>query len=131
MSRSLTLFITILIFSLGVFAQATGTLTGTVKPANEDSVLHDASVKIVELNKATTTDDSGIYKFSNVPPGTYTITVHQEGFSNSSKKVTVGSAALVTADFELTLAGLKEDVTVSGSGSEQSTFESIATVSTL
>ena len=65
-----------------------------------------------------------------MPPGTYTIVAHQEGFSDARKRVQVAGDP-VTADFSLDIAGLKEDVTVTASGSEVSTFEAIATVSTV
>jgi iron complex outermembrane receptor protein len=132
MFKSLSLFIFIVSsFSIGVSAQGAGSVSGTVRPAGEDSVLHDASVRIIELKRTTSTDNTGTFRFAGVPAGTYTILVHQEGFSDASKKVVIAAGSAVTADFILTLAGVRADVTVTASGSEQSTFESIATVSTL
>lgn len=114
------------------FGQSTGTITGTVKAASVDAALHDVSVRIVELNRTVVTDQSGSYRFSGLPPGTYTLLVHQEGFSDAKQKVTLAqNSSPVTLDFELRLAGLEENVTVTASGTEQTTFEAIESVSTL
>lgn len=119
-------------FSIAVFAQAqTGKITGTVHLGLEDTVLHEVSVQIVELRRTTTTDNVGNFTFDNIPPGRYTIIAHQEGFADSTKKVDVLAGASVTADFHLAIAGLNAQVTITGSGAEVSTFESIATVNTM
>jgi len=131
MNRIFIFLATLLLAGVASFAQNTATLSGTVRLAGEDTVLHDASVQIVELKRTTTTDNSGAYRFAGVPAGTYTITVHQEGFADSSKKVTVAAGTPATADFALTITGLKEQVTITATGSEQSTFDSIATVHTV
>ncbi|MEO7660104.1 MAG: TonB-dependent receptor, partial [Pyrinomonadaceae bacterium] len=131
MNRSFASFLFVIIFSVAVLGQASGTISGTVRVGGGDSVLHDASVQIVELGLKTTTDDSGRFRFTDVPAGNYTILVHQEGFADLSKKISVSASANVTADFALRIAGFRENVTVTASGSEQSTFEAIATVSTV
>ncbi|MFN0278755.1 MAG: TonB-dependent receptor [Pyrinomonadaceae bacterium] len=126
-----TLFFFFLLFSTTIFAQTNGKINGTVRLGNEDTVLHQVSVRIVELKRTAVTDGNGYYEFTNVPPGRYTITAHQEGFADSTQKIDVEVGASVTADFRLVISGLKESVTVTASGSEQSTFEAIGTVSTL
>ena len=131
MNRIFGFFATLLLASVACFGQNTASLSGTVRLAGEDTVLHAASVQIVELKRTSATDNNGVYRFNGVPAGTYTITVHQEGFADSSKKVTIIAGAAASADFALTISGLKEQVTVTATGSEQSTFDSIATVNTV
>jgi iron complex outermembrane recepter protein len=121
----------ILIFCFAALAQTGGKISGTVYFGDDNTVLHQASVQIVELKKTTTTDDAGIYTFVNIPPGRYTILAHQEGFGDSTKKVELAANGTATADFKLALAGVKESVTVSATGTEQTTFEAIATVSSV
>ena len=120
-----------LIFFGGVmFAQGTGgKITGKVIFGGDKSPLHQVSVKIAELNRTTVTDDNGIYTFENVPAGKYKLIAHQEGFADSTVPVTVAPNGTATGDIELNITGINEEVTVTGSGTEQSTFESIATVS--
>ena len=121
----------LLIVTFSSFPQNTGTIRGTVRLTGGDTVLHDASVLVVELKRTTVTNDDGHFEFTNVPFGTYTIKVHQEGFSDLSRKVTVADSQPVKADFSLQLSGLKEEVTVTASGSEQTTFDAIESVSTI
>src|SRR5829696_3715160 len=120
-----------LFLTLATFSQtAAGKITGTVSVASSDEVIHQASVKISELKLTTSTANDGTFVFT-VPPGKYSVVVHQEGFADQIQTVTVTSGASTVADFQMQLQGVKADVTVSGSGTEVSAFESIATVNTL
>ena len=134
MNRIIALLFVIILLSASAVAQndvSSGSITGTVRLGSENTVLHEASVQIVELRRTAVTDDLGVYKFVGISPGTYTVVVHQEGFADQTKKVTVAPAGSATADFALQLSGLKENVTVTASGSEQSTFEAIESVATV
>lgn len=127
------IFIFPLVFFLAVvscFGQD-GKITGTVIYGGDDSVMHGVFVQIVELKRSNVTDDIGVYTFTAVPPGRYTILAHQEGFGDSAKKVEVTASGSLTVDFQLQIAGLKEDVTVTASGTEETAFASIASVSSL
>jgi iron complex outermembrane recepter protein len=119
------------IFSVSAFSQSPGSISGTVFFSGDNSVIHNASVRINELKLTSITDDYGKYEFKNVPPGRYTIVAHQEGFGDSTQKVEVAAGSTATVDFQLTISGVKEQVTVSASGSEQTLFEAIATVNTV
>jgi len=130
MNRIIFVFVLLIAATTAAIAQNTGTIIGTVKLAGEDTVLHQASVQIVELNRTAITGQDGTYRFTAVPPGSYTLVAHQEGFADVRQKVTVETSA-VTADFQLKISGLRENVTVTATGTEQSTFEAIESVSTL
>jgi len=131
MKRTVIFLLLLISASVASYAQNTGKVSGTVNYGDDNTVLHDVSVQIVELKLKVSTDSVGHFEFANVPPGQYTVTAHQEGFGDASQKITVTAGAAVTSDFRLQLAGLKENVTVTATGTEQSTFESIATVNTL
>lgn len=112
-------------------AQSTAKITGTITLAGEDTVLHEVSVQIVELKRSTQTDTTGRYEFTSLPPGRYTLRTHQLGFAEATKTIVLVAGAAANVDFQLQLAGLNEQVTVTASGTEVSTFESIAAVNTL
>ncbi len=131
MKKIIVLLLLVIFASAAAFSQTSGKVAGTIHLGSEETVLHQVSVQIVELKLKTVSDTNGHYEFANVPPGRYTVTAHQEGFGDASQKVDVVAGATATADFRLQIAGLKENVTVTASGSEQSTFDSIATVSTV
>lgn len=64
----------------------TGTITdSTGKP------LDGASVFIKELKLGTRTNANGVFLFSNVPPGTYTLTISYVGYEAASQTITVGN----------------------------------------
>ena len=128
--RSIVLSLLIAAASTAVFAQG-GTIQGKVTYGGDGSAMHGASVQIVELKRSVVTDDAGEYKFTGIPVGTYKLEAHQEGFGDVTKKVVVSAATGTTIDFELEIAGLTEQVTVTSAGTEQSVFESIASVNTL
>ncbi|HQZ96996.1 MAG TPA: TonB-dependent receptor [Pyrinomonadaceae bacterium] len=134
MNRIVSIPFLLIFLSLFAFGQAdttAGSITGIVRLGSENTVLHEATIQIVELKKTAITDDSGAYRFTGIAPGTYTLVVHQEGFADQKKTVTVTAATEAKADFALMLSGLKENVTVTASGSEQSTFEAIESVATV
>lgn len=131
MKRHISLFLFLVAFATGVCAQTTGTITGKVVFKDDKSVIHGASVVITELKRTVSSNNDGSFVFTNVPPGNYTVHAHLEGFGDESQAVTVTAGGSSTIMLELSLAGIKEQVTVTASGSEQLTFEAIESVSTL
>ena len=126
------LFITLFTFLSFSFVSAqTASISGNVTYGGDDTPLHDATVQIVQLKQNTVTDDSGNYRFENVPAGRYTILVHIEGFADASKIVDVRSNGASAIDFKLQITSLKEQVTVTSSGTEQSVFDSFQTVNSV
>ncbi len=124
----LTAFLAAL-FSSSVFSQ-TASISGKVTYA-DDSALDNASVQIVKLKISVATDLNGLYEIRDVPPGTYTIVVHQEGFSDSSKVVELKPGEAVRLDFSMKISALREEVTVTASGSEETIVESIASTTSV
>ena len=121
-------------FAGGLYGQAPaggGTIRGRIVLADGGTPLHNVIVNLVQLRRSTETDDDGAYEFNNVPAGTYTILAHMEGFPDQTQQVRVNAGASATLDFNLRLAGLREDVTVTATGSEQSVFESFQSVNTV
>jgi iron complex outermembrane receptor protein len=114
------------------FAQAAaGTINGKVTYGSDNSPLHNASVQIVQLKRTVQTNEDGSYSFEGVQPGRYTILAHQDGFSDITKTIVLTVGANSSIDFQLQVSGVKEQVTVTASGAEQSTFESFQSVSTV
>src|SRR5467141_1773693 len=77
-------------FSFSALAQeTTGGLQGTVKDAT-GAVVPNAKVVVTSStlagSKEIVTDGSGYYRFANLPPGSYTITVTANGFKTSKRE---------------------------------------------
>ena len=68
-----------------------------------------------ETNQAqtTTTSDDGFYRFSNLPPGTYTLTAEKENFKKVvNEDVKIDAEAVRGVDLVLEAGGITETVTV-------------------
>ncbi len=103
-------FVLAVVFALligpqGVWGQAVNaTLLGTVTDVS-GAVVAGAKVTITEMKtgvgRKTTTNDSGNYEFSDLPPGQYQVAVEREGFK---KSVRSGVDVLVNSDVRVNLA---------------------------
>lgn len=116
----------ILLFACAAFAQST-TVSGKVT-YGDGNALHDVSVQISQLRKSASTNDDGDFSFSDVPPGRYTLIAHVEGFADQAKTIVVTAGAPLTVNFQLQITSLKEQVTVTASGTEQSVLDSFQSV---
>jgi iron complex outermembrane receptor protein len=113
-----------------VSAQSSGTLRGVITVEGQTTALHNVIVSIVQLRRSVETNEVGAYEFTNLPPGNYTVLAHLEGFPDVIKTVQI-AGGVVSLDFQLRLAGPREQITVTASGNEQSTFEAFQSVSSL
>jgi len=112
-----SIFALVAMLGMTVLAQRTsGDIEGTVSDANGE-VVPGASVTItgkdVGFNRTVTTDDNGVYKLTQVPPGTYTVMVAEtKGFKGQSLETNIGLNNTTRLDFKLTTSvGAVVDVT--------------------
>ena len=109
----------ILFFFLPVTpAQSTGsagTIQGTVvDPSN--AVVPAAKIKIENsvsgYKRSVDSDEYGNFRFENIPPNDYQLSVSASGFNPSKQNVSVRSAVPATMKVALTIASVSEAVTV-------------------
>lgn len=113
-------------FAFPAFAQSTGKIAGKVSAAGTGTLLSNAALRIVQLNRTVVADASGNYEFTDLPAGRYTITAHESGFVDLARSVVLmEGAAAGGVDFQLSLVGVRAQVTVTETGSGQSTLEAI------
>src|SRR5216110_3793525 len=121
--RFLLFALALFVCSATAFTQTgTSNITGTVRDVN-GAVVPGATV--TAKNEATgvtstqTTTDSGLYAFSSLPVGKYTITVEKQGFKTLQKTNNVLEVGIpLTVDVALEVGLVSETVTVQG-GLEQ------------
>jgi len=106
----------------------TETIRGTITNQVNDAPVAGVSVTITQLRRNVETDASGVYEFTNIPPGRYTVVTHIEGFSDQARNVVLTSGATGAVDFNLSLAALREEVIVTATGEEQSVFDAFQSV---
>lgn len=92
------------------------TVSGTVRDTS-GGVLPGATITLTETTRnqiqAGTADESGTFTFSNLAPGTYTVSAELGGFAaTTSDAVTIGSGATAKVDLVLQVSGLTEAVQV-------------------
>jgi len=99
-------FIAVVLLAASIFAQeTTGGLRGTVKDPT-GAVVDRAHVVIhgssLVGDKSADTDSNGVYQFSNLPPGSYTVTVTAGGFATvKNEGIVIEVGHLPTINFVL------------------------------
>jgi len=89
-------------YSLPVYAQATGKLTGTVSDAKTGEPLIGATVILEGTELGDATDTNGRYTISNIPTKTYNVKASFVGFIPQSKfNVVVRSEGNIDLNFQL------------------------------
>ena len=104
-------------------------LNGTITLKESGARIRNASVTIAELKRSTLTDNDGKYEFMQIPAGKYNLIVHLDRVSDMVKAVKVNGPA--TVNFELTINAISEQVTITATGSLESTNNSYQSVTTI
>lgn len=118
--------VTAVYFPSAIFAQS-GTLRGTITSEVNNLAVPGVSVTITQIRRTVETNENGVYEFTGIPDGFYTVVTHIEGFSDRAQNIRVSGGA-ATLDFRLSLTSLREEVTVTASGTEESVFEAFQSV---
>ncbi|HYD16595.1 MAG TPA: carboxypeptidase-like regulatory domain-containing protein, partial [Candidatus Nanoarchaeia archaeon] len=111
--------------------QATGSIKGIVSTAAGEYRLHSASVLLIELNRRVQTNAVGEFQFTDVPAGRYTLVVHSPGLGDSRRTIEVAPGEAASIEFKLRVARVSEQVTVTASGRQETTFESFQSTTSL
>jgi hypothetical protein len=115
--RSGFLLATLVLLSSTAFAQAT--ITGAARDTSGATLpgvtVEAASPVLIEKVRTSVTDERGLYRIVNLPPGTYTVTFALPGFNQVRRNgVELSGAFTATIDAEMAVGGVTETITVSG-----------------
>lgn len=115
--RSLRLWslLTLGFCSLSALAQYSSNIQGVVSdPAG--AAVNGASVQLRDVDTGVTatitTSDTGNYRFSSLPSGSYVVTAEAKGFQKVESKFTLTTAETKGINLALPLAGAQQTVTV-------------------
>jgi hypothetical protein len=87
-------------------------MSGAILPG---ATVEAASPTLIEKVRVTITDDSGQYRMTEVPPGTYRLTFSLPGFTRVVREgVSVSGAGVTTINADLAVSAVQESVTVTG-----------------
>lgn len=126
--RSTVILSLALLLSSAALGQTSSTLKGTVTLGESGKPIHNVLVTILQLKKTVGTDEQGNYEFQNLPPGKYDVIAHLDRVPDIIRSVEISPGGSATLDFRVELGGLKEEVTVTATGTEQAVSSSIQSV---
>jgi iron complex outermembrane receptor protein len=133
--RFLFALIVLVFCGLPALAQANATpnatLRGTVTLGDTGKPVHNVLITILQLKRTVDTDDNGKYEFTAVPPGKYDVLAHIDRVPDLVQSIDLTAGAAATLDFQIELSGLREQVTITATGTEQALSSSIQSVDVL
>lgn len=129
--KCVLLFILLIMVAGTVFAQAPGTLRGTVRLEAQDAVLPHAMVLITKLGRSTLTGPDGTYEFTGIPAGEHEVLAHLHPLADERRTVRVPAGGVATLDFGLRIAPLHEEITVTATGREEAALDVIQAASSM
>lgn len=113
--KLLTLVICAFMYSTAAFAQ--GSVSGTVTDAITGEELPGVNVVLEELQRGAPTNVDGEYEITNIPAGTYTLSVSYIGFTRYTTQIQVENSPVTqNVALDQDILGL-EEVVVTGVGS--------------
>ena len=107
-ARSSSLFAFLLLVFLPTVAQSQTTLAGVVRDAS-GAVLPGVTVEasspaLIEKARSAVTDGSGLYRITDLPPGTYSVSYMLPGFTKVVREgLRLSGSGAITVDVELRL----------------------------
>jgi len=128
--------LTALLLSLTAFAQSpamTGTVRGAVTIEPSGTAARNALLTIIELKRSALTDQDGAFEFNDIPVGKYQVFAHLDRVPDAIKTIQVRSGSQ-TVDFQLPLAPVSAQVTVTATGSADavgSSYQAVTSVGAL
>jgi hypothetical protein len=105
-------------------AQGPYTIVGTVTDQSGASIpgaVVSARQRGKSAARTTTTDESGSFQFSAVPTGAFDLEVKSEGFTPATVPVTVSGRSPAPLRVALSLAGVRQELTVTEAAAQVST----------
>ncbi|MGB9609957.1 MAG: TonB-dependent receptor [Bryobacteraceae bacterium] len=129
----LQLLASAVLLAWGLLAQspAPAVIEGRVTFAGNGEPLRGASVVLTPGGKIVESDAEGRYRFQGLAPGEYTLVAHVHALTDEKKTVRVQAGGTATVDFALGISPLKESITVTASGREESTADALLSVVSL
>jgi subtilisin family serine protease/uncharacterized membrane protein len=101
-----------------------GSITGSVTDAKDGAAI--VGVTVSDGTRTATTDASGKYTITAVPPGTYQVVASKEGYQTSSLTVSVLQGAIAVANFSLSQIILPGSITGSVTDAKGSPIVGVA-----
>src|SRR5678815_4428179 len=112
---ALTLLVIVTTVATATAQQTTGNIAGRVLDEQKAAVpgaTVTAKNSSTGFTRSEVSDTEGLYRITGLPAGTYALTIEMSGFQSQSHTVVVNVSETRTADFEIAVAKVSENVTV-------------------
>jgi iron complex outermembrane receptor protein len=113
------------------FGQSGGTIRGTVRLEPSKQPTHNARMILSPLGRSTDSGEDGKFEFRDVPPGSYHVIARSPGLADDRQPVRIAAGATETVDLSLRVAPIRESVTVTATGREETTLDVMQSVTSL
>ena len=129
MRKILIILFTTAWFCFPLFSQSqqTGTIKGTVW-MTYGTKLSGVTVAVNGTGLSTITDTDGTFSFPEISQGRYILIASLDGFENQNKIVFVQAKQIMIIDFNLEMAKLSEEVSITADKPLLSTEETVSTI---
>jgi hypothetical protein len=125
--RRLVWLISAVLIASAAWAQFTSSVQGTIQDPSGASI-PKATVRIenkgTRSSQTTTADDSGNFRFVNLAPGAYKITVEAHGFAKSDADVDLLTEQNLNLPLTLKVGAVSEEITITSSAPVVDTVDS-------
>src|SRR4029079_4865550 len=131
MARKTILAITLSLLTFLLHAQYTQQLRGTVVDRVLQHPLAGATVTITGLNKSVVTDADGLFRFRDIPVGTYQLTISFSGYKNGTMEnigINSGKETVITIPLE-TLVKVENEVILKSNSRRNKPLNDMSAVS--
>lgn len=120
----------LLVLPVAGFAVTLGNIRGVVHDPQHRGIAHARATleaKNSQFRQPADTNADGLFEFSAVPPGEYTVTVEAPGFATQAQRLIVTSGSAPVLHYPLSVAAVQSNVTVSATSAEMDTLSSTKT----
>jgi len=109
--RQIFCFSLLLSLSQAVYAQRTGSVTGTITDKNLQSPLSNVTIELPESRQQTISDSAGQFRITGISPKTYTVRISSAGYTSVTLYniiITSGNELNLNIQLEPAVTGLEE-----------------------
>ena len=89
----------------------TGSVMGLISDHSTNTPIGGATVSMASTGHSKTTGSDGRYEFTDLPPGTYTITVSANEYQGETKDITIEAGKIANCDFQLQKGAANIEIT--------------------
>ncbi len=109
----------------------TATIRGKVTLQANGDALAGVTVLVSPLGRTAKSGPDGAYEIQGVPPGKYELLAHMHPLADARRSVEVPAGGEARVDFQLAVAAIHEEITITAAGREQLPLETFQLVASL